>query len=874
MKTKTYLLSLGMLWLSMNTDPVVAQVEVLDGLNPIMGQYYEQAYGGDGNEAIMDILELSNGDLILCGWKESSSGDKDMAVWMTDPHGEVVHEFTLGGSKDEIASAIIPNNASGYLLVGRVSNTYTDNDVIVLDDSLKIYNVDAMGNTIWQMTYAEPGWDGEAGMDVIFNGQDFAVLSNRMHDHGNIYGFRVMKIDVNGTIISNTPHGTYMDKLYSHEIMERSGDLLVLTNNRLGIAHPRMYELDLNGAYMNSFDYTFGFPTKMFGMTDYASAGYALAGMQDDGSGLAGFIIELDLNLIMHNIKQLNNAGNQYFRDIQFGIHGYTAVGSCDNKGEGGWDVLLAHYDHLWTELLIETAGGPGDDYGFCVSANPLGNDMLVGGQLLSYPLHGSGNAYYVRAAEYQSVTTLCPKPRAMYVTMCEVNAGVIDNTTGILGDPVEEKALIDFALYNKITYLAMNKTNFIFRTANNGLTRGGKGYRELLNNFLDTARRQGIRCGFVSVGSSTTNSFDSIAKFNQDVIRGRYGYKSAGKVAYLVLEHEFWNAKNTTAYSGNQYVAPVASNIGPHYLDLINDHKTYLNVMNVHKRRDANFLGVHDYVGYFYNRDGSNAAEYDKTNTTHRNTVAKDLEPLSDALFTHFYRKHSSSNPNKAIEFLYPPPISSSSVQKWMDRLSYLGQISTRKTYIFPLFSSEYYISSTNNCANSSSEDYLGKFLQSTRPAGSTPPSFWMVEDTFATQYSNVHSHSMFTHINNVSIGGFIWFKYECRKGKTPFSKTSLVACTSIPKRKNSVSLNQLSGDGIRAYPNPVHDMLYLDAEVFRGQSIQLHLYDMKGKIRSVETEMVDGILTVNLEQMASGMYLLKLTSGQEIRTIKIMKQ
>jgi hypothetical protein len=85
---------------------------------------------------------------------------------------------------------------------------------------------------------------------------------------------------------------------------------------------------------------------------------------------------------------------------------------------------------------------------------------------------------------------------------------------------------------------------------------------------------------------------------------------------------------------------------------------------------------------------------------------------------------------------------------------------------------------------------------------------------------------------------------------------------------REDFISGNEL---GMSVYPNPTKGEFRLDlSESVNGVAV---LYDALG--RAVSREEVDGNSVVfNVEHVASGIYTLRLTVGNEVKTVKVVKE
>jgi hypothetical protein len=80
------------------------------------------------------------------------------------------------------------------------------------------------------------------------------------------------------------------------------------------------------------------------------------------------------------------------------------------------------------------------------------------------------------------------------------------------------------------------------------------------------------------------------------------------------------------------------------------------------------------------------------------------------------------------------------------------------------------------------------------------------------------------------------------------------------------SVSITEVSNQ-INIFPNPTNDNITISIENFNG-NIQTEVYDLIGNRLQVSNE-----TTISLEDYARGIYLLKVTYGDRVEEIKVIK-
>ena len=69
--------------------------------------------------------------------------------------------------------------------------------------------------------------------------------------------------------------------------------------------------------------------------------------------------------------------------------------------------------------------------------------------------------------------------------------------------------------------------------------------------------------------------------------------------------------------------------------------------------------------------------------------------------------------------------------------------------------------------------------------------------------------------------------------------------------------------------FPNPVHDFINIKSE---NQIVETSMYDLNGKLVLNANQSSDNVI-LNLNEFSSGFYLLKITTNDGSRTIKIIK-
>ncbi|MFB6306637.1 MAG: hypothetical protein ABEH43_06565, partial [Flavobacteriales bacterium] len=130
---------------------------------------WTKTYGGSGDETGGDIIQASNGDLIIVGLTKSfGSGSNDVLMIRTDSVGNEKWSKTYGGGDDEPETPNINEQKNGDLLV--ISSTKTG-DVGGTTD-IYVLKTDSVGNKLWGKKL------GESNLDQLF---DLIELKNKSY---------------------------------------------------------------------------------------------------------------------------------------------------------------------------------------------------------------------------------------------------------------------------------------------------------------------------------------------------------------------------------------------------------------------------------------------------------------------------------------------------------------------------------------------------------------------------------------------------------------------------------------------------------------------------------------------------------------------
>jgi hypothetical protein len=134
--------------------------------------------------------------------------------------------------------------------------------------------------------------------------------------------------------------------------------------------------------------------------------------------------------------------------------------------------------------------------------------------------------------------------------------------------------------------------------------------------------------------------------------------------------------------------------------------------------------------------------------------------------------------------------------------------------------------------------------------------------------QKSNLGNYYTFTDLNLTSIknvGNIIYYRVK------QVNSNGRVEYTIIKDLRMSIK-----GNEITAYPNPIKDFTTLQMDFAKAENVTMSLYSEDGKsIQNYTMQAAKGINTkkIDMNNLAAGNYMLKVTTSTEVKTIKLVK-
>jgi hypothetical protein len=423
--------------------PAVAQPFHIAWLNTI---------GGTNEESAYQIVESTEGGVILVGETRSNDGDivgsyhgrgsvySDMWVIKCDRDGSIVWTRVLGGRVNDPAHSVVALEDGGCLVVGTAgSSEGTVPEKTRSGNACWALRLDSEGGTMWSKAYMT---NLDEGMCVVRTKAGFLIAGESEVRSGD--GWLMMLNDTGKLLWEKTYGGSNTDQLRSVIPTSDGGYLAVGTSSSDylgGAAHGGDDAWVIKVAYDGDMEWQhlFGGPradvaTSVVETSDhhYMVVGYShTSNDPKDIPGsrgyMDGFAIRLDSSGTTEWIRIIGGKGDDYIHQIiPIGGERYMAVGtSSSNDGDGGTphgdiDCWILQIDSSATVLAKQCIGGTGQDRGYSIA--PAGtNGYLVCGETYSsdgditQPNRALRDVWYARLGLLSSVDDAdTPRPTTL----------------------------------------------------------------------------------------------------------------------------------------------------------------------------------------------------------------------------------------------------------------------------------------------------------------------------------------------------------------------------------------------------------------------------------------------------------------------------
>ena len=154
---------------------------------------WSRTVGGSLREFGNDILEMSNGDLMLLVTTASSDGDislnqggSDVLLAKISSTGQLLWERTYGGSLDDDCRSLLPTTDGGFVMAGSSSSSDGDVSGNAGEQDVWVLKVDANGSLLWQRSYGGSLSDGVFLYEA--NNGGYLLSGTTLSNDGSVQG--------------------------------------------------------------------------------------------------------------------------------------------------------------------------------------------------------------------------------------------------------------------------------------------------------------------------------------------------------------------------------------------------------------------------------------------------------------------------------------------------------------------------------------------------------------------------------------------------------------------------------------------------------------------------------------------------------------
>ncbi|NTW32263.1 MAG: T9SS type A sorting domain-containing protein [Bacteroidetes bacterium] len=356
--------------------------DIFIGKNDIHGNVvWAKSVGGTGDDFVNSITVDSAGSIYLAGafkspsiifgsstLTNSGSDTRDIFIAKYDSSGNVLWAKSVGGSSEDVANSIKTDKVGNILITGSFQSASIALESYTLTNSgsntrdIFIAKYDSTGAVIWAKS--EAGVSHEEGSGITtdsydnvfvigyFNSTSFTIGATNLANNGSSDIF-IAKYDSSGTALwAKCAGGTAMDF-------------------GTGIVADRLDNVCITG-WFGSSQLIFGDDTlsnegnfDVF-ITKYNSSGNELWTKSAGGSG--GDVAN---TIFVDNYDNYDLLGSFSSDSIIFGND--TLIKA------GGSDIFVVKYDSSGTALWAKSAGGTLDDNGYGIAIDKYNNEYITG---------------------------------------------------------------------------------------------------------------------------------------------------------------------------------------------------------------------------------------------------------------------------------------------------------------------------------------------------------------------------------------------------------------------------------------------------------------------------------------------------------------
>jgi hypothetical protein len=332
--------------------------------------------GGKKYDAAADLINTSNGGIILVGRTDSYSQDMNVNIIKLDEKGNLIWDRTYGGNEAEEATEVIETKDGGFLVVG-YSDSYSKN---ANESDIWLLKINANGEKEWEKAIQTSEIIDEAHGVIETKEGDFVVVGNTTAVAGGNTDAVVLKFSKKGEPIWQKAFKGEKSQQANHIIKNAEGYAIVgsaeMQKRRWDIW---LFTIDNQGNMLWQQNYGGGDNEMGNIVVQNADGSYVLVGFTytfAEGS-LDAWVVKTDSKGNKIWDKSFGGLSTDEAFDVIITkentllIAGYSDIYIPDknfnNIGKDGNDVFMACLTQSGEELWKDSFGGKGTQRAYAV---------------------------------------------------------------------------------------------------------------------------------------------------------------------------------------------------------------------------------------------------------------------------------------------------------------------------------------------------------------------------------------------------------------------------------------------------------------------------------------------------------------------------
>ena len=358
----------------------------------LLGQGWEQTYGGYNNDYGYSVQQTQDGGYIICGQTQSfGNGGENVYLIKTDENGNELWSKTFNGGFDDYGRSVQQTTDGGYIISGF---TYSFGNE---ESDFCLIKTDENGNEQWFQTFGGENYDFGRSVQQTTDGGYIITGETFSFGNGDVY---LIKTDENGyEQWSQTLGGENLD--YGNSVQQTTDGGYIITGftTDMGNGNIDIYliKTDEIGNELWSQTFDSGETDRSYSIQQTTDGGFILTG----SFGSSCFLLKTD--------NQGNEQWSQIFSDLITGQFvqqtqdgGYILTGYTTFFGDGSYDIYLIKTDENGNEQWFQVFGGEGNEDGYSVQQTTDGGYIITGGTD-SFG-NGSNDVYLIKTDGYGNI--------------------------------------------------------------------------------------------------------------------------------------------------------------------------------------------------------------------------------------------------------------------------------------------------------------------------------------------------------------------------------------------------------------------------------------------------------------------------------------